>query len=84
MKEFKLTEAQGTNIHIFDNLNARIKNDEELRFVLENFCKSSTFFLKFQFVDTNKDVGLLTSDVSIDLGSIFTNEITYIFLQNNI
>lgn len=73
MKEFKLKEAQGTNIHIFDNLGARIKNDEELRFVLENFYKSSTFFLRFEFIDANKNVGLITSDVSIIQNSIIIN-----------
>lgn len=74
-------EVQGTNVQIFDNLDTRIKNDEELRFVLENFFNSSTFFIKFQFVNTNKDVNLLTSDVSYNPSFIFTNEITNIFFQ---
>lgn len=78
VKEFKLTEVQGTNVIIFDNLDTRIKNDEELRFVLEHFYKSSTFFIKLQFVDTNKDVSLITSDVSFNLNFIFTNKITHV------
>lgn len=62
VEKFSIPNAGGKKVHIHDHLNTRVKDDDELKYLLTT--KSKSLILKVCFFDPESKDILILSEVS--------------------